>query len=449
VPGLRSTVLATADASDQNTVLDKDFMKIGVPALISLAAEPVSAIADAIFVARLGTVAQAALGLAVSAQFSVSKLYNDPLLKTSTSIVAGKEGPELEAAVASAVMTAAALGIIQSIVFLAFAPQILNLMGLTRNSEMMAPALSYLRWRSLGVPAATLVLVTNGIFRGRGDTKTPLYCTLFGTLLNVVLDPMFIFALNMGCAGAGAAVALAQWCSVIPLLYLLNRMVPIRIVGRDKVFFTSAVTSYFNAGALLLLRTLSKISVYSFTSAAAARLGPVVMAAYTITFNVAMAGSQLCEAISIASQSLIARNFPFNTPQRKEVARHIVARSVSVGWYTSAVLAVLSMVFQNQILATLTRSAEVSSAAAKVMPLVIFTQVLKGLGYATQGIVLGGQDWLWSSLGSQVAGVLSVGLLFALPKSLLNIWVALAVLMGTQVSAVTLESNLLCRYCRH
>ena len=437
------TMLLSLSASDPNSnksqlrkSLDAEFVQIGVPALFSLAAEPVAAIADAIFVAKLGTTAQAALGIALSSQMAVSKLYNDPLLKTSTSIVAGKEGVDLEESVASALTTAIAIGLIQTLIFYTLAPRILNLMGVSFTSEMMKPAVSYLKWKSLGVPAATLILVSNGIFRGRGDTRTPLYCTVISTILKVFLDPLLIFGLEMGCAGAGVASAAAQWCVLIPLLIRLNSRVRIRIFGRTHKFYAAAVTSYLHAGTLLLLSTVSKIWVYSFTSAMAAKMGTVEMAAYSVTYSIAFAGSQLCEAISIASQVLLARNFPFNTPARVNAARRVILRSISIGVVISAVLGTVTTLLQAQILNTLTRSTEVYAAAAVVMPAVIATQVFKGLGYSMVGIILGGSDWLWSSLGSQLSAALCVGIVAALPPSLWNIWLGLTVLMATQVTIV-------------
>jgi hypothetical protein len=68
--------------------LDRDFAAVALPAFVSLAADPIASMVDAIYVARLGPVEQAAMGIAISAQFSIAKLYNDPLLKTSTSLVA-------------------------------------------------------------------------------------------------------------------------------------------------------------------------------------------------------------------------------------------------------------------------------------------------------------------------------------------------------------------------
>ena len=67
------------------------------------------------------------------------------------------------------------------------------------------------------------------------------------------------------------------------------------------------------------------------------------------------------------------------------------------------------------------------------MPVVLLTQLFKGLAYSTGGIILGGLDWFWSSLGMQLASVLCIGVIYVCPPSLWNIWVALALFMATQV----------------
>ena len=117
------------------------------------------------------------MGIAISAQYSVAKLYNDPLLKTSTSLVAGKSGEELEASVATAVVTAAAIGVIQAIVFLCLGKFILGIMGVGAGSEMLEPAVGYLKWRAIGVPAATLSL---------GKTIHYILYTIYYTLYHTI-----------------------------------------------------------------------------------------------------------------------------------------------------------------------------------------------------------------------------------------------------------------------
>lgn len=414
--------------------LDKEFVNVALPAFVALAADPLASIVDAMYVGRLGAVDQAAMGISISAQYSIAKLYNDPLLKTSTSLVAGKTGEDLEASVATALVTAAVIGGLQTMLFLVAGSQILQVMGVGAGNVMRSPALAYLRWRALGVPAATMLLVVNGIFRGRGDTRTPLYCTVLGNLVNVLLDPIFIFSCHMGCAGAGAATAISQWVSVMPMLFLLHKSVPIKIFGRGKGFFRSALQSYIEAGLLLFFRTVAKVSAYAVTSSAAARLGTVPMAAYSLTFNLGFATSQLCESVSIAAQSLLARDFPFhNSPRRRVAAAHIIRRALVLGAAISGALSVVTHLQQDRVLSQLTSSAPVFLAAKQIMPVVLATQLFKGLAYSTGGIILGGLDWFSSSLGMTMAAVACVLSIKLLPPSLWNIWVSLAIFMAMQV----------------
>lgn len=135
-------------------------------------------------------------------------------------------------------------------------------MGLSPSSPMWHSAVSYLKVRALGTPAATLWLVTNGIFRGLGDTRTPLIYSLMFTGLNIILDPIFIFTLNFGASGAAAGTALAQYAALVPLMLALNRKVKIDIVGQVKELGAS-LKVYLRAGSLILFRTLGKVLAYS------------------------------------------------------------------------------------------------------------------------------------------------------------------------------------------
>ncbi len=424
--------------------LDKEFVGVALPAFVALAADPLASLVDAIFVGRLGAVEQAGMGIAISAQYSIAKLYNDPLLKTSTSLVAGKSGDELTANVATAMSTAAFIGLMQCLLFLFASGPIMNFMGVKVISDMRKPALDYLKWRSFGIPAATILLVSNSIFRGRGDTKTPLYCTVLGTLVNIILDPILIFTCNMGCAGAGAATAISQWVTALPLVYLLNRSIPFiqfnsRSSSNKKSVLKQAIDSYYKAGGLLLLRTIAKISAYTITSKAAAKLGAIPMAAYSLTFNLGFATSHLCESVSIAVQALLAREMPLTTPMKKIKAGHVMKRGLLLGFLVSSGLTITTLKNTDKVLAGMTTSLEVRQAAQAIMPIVLITQIFKGLAYSTGGILLGGLDWVWSTASMTIAGIICTTLIHVLPPTLWNTWVALAVFMASQVTVSSIR----------
>lgn len=85
---LTSTATADEDSGGEDDVkglkkkLTRQFLEIGAPAFIQLAAEPLAALVDTAYLGRLGPDVLGGAGVAISAQYSVSKLYNDPLLRT-------------------------------------------------------------------------------------------------------------------------------------------------------------------------------------------------------------------------------------------------------------------------------------------------------------------------------------------------------------------------------
>jgi hypothetical protein len=278
--GLSATAVPVyEDEEEESRILNKkltrEFFSIGIPAFVQLAAEPLASLVDTAYLGRLGPEVLGGAGVAISAQYAVSKLYNDPLLRTSISLVASHDGKarssdsssaddkkDLSIAVSSALLLAFTVGLVQMVIYSVLTTGIVHRFGVTSASPMWRSAVSYLRVRALGTPAATLWLVTNGIFRGLGDTRTPLAYSLMFTGLNAILDPLFIFTFHFGASGAAAGTALAQYIALIPLLLALNRKVHINILGQLKEL-KNALKAYLEAGGFILFRTMGKVLAYS------------------------------------------------------------------------------------------------------------------------------------------------------------------------------------------
>lgn len=190
-----------AEVAATKRSIDKEFVRIAAPAFIQFAAEPLARLVDTAYLGRLGPNALGGAGAAIASQYSVSKLYNDPLLRTTISIVAAKQNAspdERAGAVATALLLALLVGVLQGAAYFLLAGQVLSACLVGPTSPMRMHALGYLRVCSLGAPAATLWLAANGIFRGLGDTATPLVFALGFTAVNALLDPIFIFRFGMG-----------------------------------------------------------------------------------------------------------------------------------------------------------------------------------------------------------------------------------------------------------
>lgn len=451
--------------------LTNDFVKIGLPALLQLAAEPLAGLVDTAYLGRLGPEVLGGAGVAISAQYAVSKLYNDPLLRTSISLVAATEGQsrstssshdassdanhtvnntkdeKLSIAVSSALLLALCVGVIQMIVYTVFATAITQgMMGLTPTNKMWYSAVSYLQVRALGTPAATLWLVTNGIFRGLGDTSTPLLYSLLFTTLNAILDPLFIFTLQFGASGAAAGTAIAQYVALVPLMLALHKKIPggINLFGQLSKL-KSSLQEYIKAGSLILVRTFGKVLAYSICARKAAALGSVSAAAYNLTFQLGFATTQICEAVAVAVQTLLARELSdtttYTTQTKAKLIRHLINTSILFGGGVATVLSITTYLQQDSILRGLTTNPEIRNACTAIFPAVLVTQVMKGLAYPVNGIIMGGLDWVFSMTTMWIANFVCLGMIayFGMMNgiggiiSLNQIWWSLAAFMATQV----------------
>eukprot|EP00547_Thalassionema_nitzschioides_P010682 CAMPEP_0194258092 /NCGR_PEP_ID=MMETSP0158-20130606/40577_1 /TAXON_ID=33649 /ORGANISM="Thalassionema nitzschioides, Strain L26-B" /LENGTH=543 /DNA_ID=CAMNT_0038997373 /DNA_START=75 /DNA_END=1706 /DNA_ORIENTATION=+ len=459
---LKAATSASSEVSPEEGGLSKkkrrlsiDFISIAAPALIQLAAEPLASLVDTAYLGRLGPEVLGGAGVAIAAHYSVSKLYNDPLLRTSISLVASQDGKArgssssgedeeeaLSIAVSSALLLACSVGIIQLILYATLSTGIIRGMGVSPDNAMWYSALSYLQIRSLGTPAATLWLVIQGIFRGLGDTRTPLFYSLMFTALNIVLDPIFIFTLKWGASGAAAGTALAQYAALVPLLMALNRRVPIRIWGQLKRL-GSSLKAYLQAGSFVLFRTVAKVWTYSVCARHAALLGSVSSAAYNLTFQLGFATTQICEAVAVAVQTLLAREMADTSSHppsiRRKLIQYLISGSILLGGSVALILSLTTFWQRDSILAGLTTSKEIQNQCRRIFPVVLATQTAKGLCYPVNGILMGGLDWTYTMTTMWAANLASVGYLQYCSMSssslvsLNQIWIALFIFMTTQV----------------
>jgi len=434
--------------------LSKEFFGIAFPAFIQLAAEPLASLVDTAYLGRLGPEVLGGAGVAISAQYAVSKLYNDPLLRTSISLVASQDGKarsnkeqgesdqgqaekDLSIAVSSALLLALSVGVLQLVLYAALTSGIIRGMGVTEASPMWFSAVSYLRMRAFGTPAATLWLVTNGIFRGLGDTRTPLIYSLAFTAMNAALDPLFIFTFGFGASGAALGTLVAQYIALVPLMMALNRKVNIDLFGQLQEL-KKTLAAYLEAGSYVLFRSLGKVLAYSLCARETALMGPVAAAAYNLTFQLGFATTQICESVAVAVQTLLAREISDETSRpavvRQAAIRHLINGSIVAGGGVATALSLVTFFQKESVMSALTSNPAVRDAALGIFPAVLATQILKGLAYPVNGISMGGLDWKFTMIAMWIANIVCVSMIkFGGTMTLGKVWWALAAFMGTQV----------------
>lgn len=111
-------------------------------------------------------------------------------------------------------------GIIMTIIILLFGEKLLFLFG--ASTATIEYALSYLRVYSLGIVFIQIAIGLNTFIMAQGFAVTGMISILIGAILNMVLDPIFIFMLDMGVKGAAFATVTSQFLSALWVLYFLN-----------------------------------------------------------------------------------------------------------------------------------------------------------------------------------------------------------------------------------
>ncbi|CAN6282594.1 unnamed protein product [Urochloa humidicola] len=174
--------------------LGQEIMGIAVPGALALMADPVASLVDTAFIGHIEE----------SATTSKSSF------ETGSCEVNMEQKRKNIPSVSTALLLGGVLGLLETLLLVLSAKPILGYMGVTPDSAMMKPALQYLVLRSLGAPAVLLSLAMQGVFRGLKDTKTPLYATVAGDAMNIVLDPIFMFVFQYGVRGAAIAHVVSQ-----------------------------------------------------------------------------------------------------------------------------------------------------------------------------------------------------------------------------------------------
>ncbi len=194
-------------------------MSLAIPAVISMLVTSVYNIADTFFVSRLGTSASGAVGVVYSLMAIIQAVGFTLGMGSGSTIsrlLGQQKNDEATVVASSALFSGLTLGVI----FVAFSSFcIKDLMFLFGATETILPhAISYARYIIFGAPVMIGSFIMNNLLRSQGKAKYSMLGIGAGGILNIALDPIFIFTLDLGTAGAAIVTLLSQCISFAILL---------------------------------------------------------------------------------------------------------------------------------------------------------------------------------------------------------------------------------------
>lgn len=408
--------------------VDREILGLAVPALGALAIDPLLTLVDTAFVARLGTVELAALGVDAAILTLAFFAFNFLSFVTTPLVAKALGKGEDEVAghyVATALVLAVGLGIVMTLLVEALAPNLVNLMG--AEGEVADAAVSYLRIRALATIAVLIVTVGHGAFRGHKDTKTPFVVVLGVNGINLVLDPILIFVLDWGLEGAGIATVFAQW---VGAFWFLRLIVKRQMARRPRHLSESlpALMVLGRNGGLLMIRTAFLLAAFTFAASTATRLGVVEIAAHQLVAQLFLLSAMLADALEVAAQALVADE----TGRGDATAIEHLTRRL-LGWGALVGLVLLVFVgFGRYGLRFLTSDDAVGDLAVQAGGVAALLEPVAALVFVADGIFVGLLAIGTMALSTALGAVAAISLMqwSSLGDSLVGIWWALGLFLA-------------------
>jgi putative MATE family efflux protein len=401
--------------------LDREILRLALPTLAALVAEPLFLLVDTALVGHLGRVPLAALGIAsVVLQTAVGLLVF--LAYATTPAVARLLGAgDRRAAVRAGVdgaWLALAVGSVLFVAGLVFAPAVISAFGVA--PDVSAAALRYLEISVWGLPPMLFVLAATGLLRGLQDTRTPLAIVTLGFAANAILNAFFIYGLGWGIAGSAAGTVLAQWGMAV--LFAVSVVRAARAIGARLRPGIAGLSVAAASGGWLLLRTASLRAAMLATVFAASVVGVTALATLQVALVVFSLLAFALDSLAIAGQAMIGHGLGAARVDRvRLVTARLVRFGVISGLLIGGVIAAVSPVLPR----VFTSDDAVLRALLPVLLVMAAGVPLAGFVFVLDGVLIGAGDGRYLAL----SGILT-----------LAVYLPLLVLAGQQHSVLAVWS---------
>ncbi|RFA07827.1 MATE family efflux transporter [Subtercola boreus] len=370
--------------------LDRDILRLAVPALGALVAEPLFLLTDTALIGHLGEVPLAALGIASAIVQTVIGLLIFLAYATTPAVArrlgAGDRTGAIRAGI-DGLWLALGLGVVVVLLGLLFARPVVGLF--TGDADVAADAVTYLTVSLAGLPAMLLVIAATGLLRGLQDTRTPLIVAVAGFAANAGLNAVFIYGFGWGIAGSAAGTVVAQWAMAAVSIVIAVRAA--RESGARLRPGLDGALSAATSGAWLFVRTASLRAAILATVAVAATFGTAELGAFQIALTLFTTLAFVLDALAIAGQAMIGHGLGAGDVVRVGL---ITRRLVRWGWGVGALLgAGIALVAALGLLGPVfTSSPDVAAALAVTALAMGFGIPLAGYVFVLDGVLIGAGD---------------------------------------------------------
>jgi len=257
-------------------------------------------------------------------------------------------------------------------------------------AEIMPEAAAYLRIIFAGMLTTFGYNAVSAILRGLGDSKTPLYLLIVATLLNVVLDLLFVAVFRWGVAGAAWATVISQAVSFIGAMVVLDKQnefvrLSLKSLGFDREIFRLSLKIGLPTG---LQQTLVAAGMMALTRIVNG-YGMATMAGFAAASRLDAFAAMPAMNLSAAVSTFVGQNLGAGKPERVKRG-HLSA--VAIGAAISVLTSAVVVLFGASLMSIFTTDAEVIRVGARYLFIVGMFYVLFSTMFINNGVLRGAGD---------------------------------------------------------
>ena len=415
-------------------------LRLAVPALGALVAEPLFLLADAAIVGRLGTVPLGGLGVASQALTTLVNMSIFLAYGTTAAVARQLGAGDQRVAIRYGIDGLWLAGLIGAGVLALgwpLAGQIAAAFG--ASPAVTRGAVTYLRISLLGAPSMLTVLAGTGVLRGLQDTRTPLLITVTASIGNVALNATLVLGLRWGLAGSACGTVIAQTLAAAGYLAVVIRGA--RRAGVPLTPELAGLRASARTGAALFARTITLQAALLLATASAARLGDAALAAHQIAYRLWGLLALALDAIAIAGQAITGRYLGAgNAPGARAATTRMIAWGAGYG----VVFAALLLAARPALPALFAAAPPVRRLLLPVLLIVAAQQPVAGVVFVLDGVLIGAGDQNFLALAGVVSTAVfgaALAVMLAAHSGLAGIWVAYSFWLLARFITLTLRAR--------
>ncbi len=330
----------------------KSLLLLSVPIIFANILQTAYQLTDTFWVGRLGAEAVAAVSISFPVIF-LAISFGGGITMAGAILIAQYKGEDNQKAIdhiaAQTLLMVVFISAVLAIAGYILSPSILNLIGV--ESEVFSSAVSYMRVSFIGIIFMFTYMVFQSLMRGVGDVKTPMYIVLATVLLNLILDPLFIFGFAFipayGVTGA-AVSSIGTQClaAIIGVFILLKGKHLVHLHLNDLKPNISLIKKMLRLGLPASIeqsvRALGMVIVIFLV----ATFGTVTLAAYGIGSRILSFIIIPALGLSIATSTLVGQNIGAGKMERAEMTAKLGAL---IGFFVLTAVGIITFLFAEQI----------------------------------------------------------------------------------------------------